>query len=98
MTLYELMDSLEESLKLTPEQKFRVAAQIKRYVHFEKYSLLSRLDRHFIDPNGELASKKFIKIVLEEKISTHEQFMNLPDEEVLTFDMGNFKYYSRENK
>lgn len=92
MTLFDLMDKLETELKLTPEQKFRTAAEIKRYVHSEKSVLLYRLKIYFVGTD-ELPSQpefEFVKNTLDVKIKTHTLYATLPDEEVVTFNMGSF--------
>lgn len=101
--LHELMEELENSLNLTPEQKFRTAAQIKRYVHGEKYGLLARLlnysdyrsrmkgNKRQRKKNNE-SSLRFVQGVIREKMETHRDWATLPDEAVITYNMGSFTY------
>lgn len=101
--LHALMDALETSLNLTPEQKFRTAAQIKRYVHGEKYGLLARLlnySEYRLRLRGNKRQRKknnegalrFVQNVIREKLETHREWATLPDESVITYNMGSFTY------
>lgn len=104
MTLHDLMADLEQSLSLTPEQKFRVAAKIKRYVHGEKYSLLMRMS-HYAEYKWAKRIRKFrhrkkamdnsLRFLTEtiiDKMNSHHDWASLPDEQVITFTMGSFTY------
>lgn len=101
-TLHALMENLTEYLGLTPEQKFRVAAKIKRHVHAEKHNLTFRLHEYCRGPGiydeggnkiGEFEPQdKFISDTLYSKMKTHAEWARKPDEEVLTFDMGSHVY------
>jgi len=100
--LHALMENLTEYLGLTPEQKFRVAAKIKRHVHSEKHNLTYRLHEYcrgpgIYDEGGNRIGEeppvdKFISYTLYAKTKTHAEWAKKPDEEILTFDMGSHVY------
>lgn len=107
MTLRELVDELTVSLNLTPEQQFRVTAKIKRLIHSEKFSVYMRYAEYangrrvFVnntDPNNPEVSHRlpakdsFLLDALEEKRDTHLKWVQMTDEEIVTWDIGTHKY------
>lgn len=104
--MHDLIKDLSEYLGLTPEQQFRVSAMIKREIHAEKASVYHRLslstqgypifDR--TDPENpvligrEEPRDPFIHRILEGKYESHRQMAQLPDEKVITWSIGSFKY------
>lgn len=102
--LHELVDDLEKTLSLTPEQKFRVTAKIKRHVHDEKAGLLMRLF-HYTDYSRCKSVKKkrrrkkamesslrFMHETIKGKLDTHNDWATFPDEQVVTWSVGSFTY------
>lgn len=107
--LHDLIKDLTEYLNLTPEQQFRVSAKIKRYVHQEKASVFSRYamygQGHGIYDNSDPENPKLIgreepknpwlQNIMEQKAKQHRELSHLPDEEVITWDVGSFKYVQK---
>jgi len=104
-TLHDLVEDLTEELNLTPEQQFRISAKIKRYVHEEKASVYYRYYLHslpfgckgeeltYIDVSKFSAEQhKRVSMALYESYENHQKWASLPDEEVVTWDVGSFKY------
>lgn len=107
--MHELIAELTKMLNLTPEQMFRVSAMIKRYVHDEKASVFSRyamygqgapiFDR--TDPENpkvighEEPKNKWLHDIMKAKAEQHAEWAQLPDEEVITWSVGSFKYVQK---
>lgn len=107
--MHDLIKDLTEYLNLTPEQQFRVSAKIKRHVHSQKCSVFHRyfmysqgaaiFDR--TDPDNikvighEPVPHPWLSNILEMKYKQHKELAKLPDEEVITWDIGSFKYNKR---
>lgn len=105
-TLHSLVDHLTESLNLTPEQQFRITAQIKRLIHCEKASVFHRYYLYsrgipLFEGAGESAKlvgyeepkDPWIHGLLKEKYKQHQEMAeNLTDEELVTWDVGNHKF------
>jgi hypothetical protein len=104
-TLHELVDELERELKLTPEQKFRVTAKIKRLIHYEK---ASSYHRYFLYSQGapifegegdnrklvgrEPAADEWLSGILSDAYENHQHWANKSDEEIVTWDVGSHKF------
>lgn len=104
--MHDLIAKLTEYLNLTPEQQFRVSAMIKRHVHSEKASVFWRyanygqgapiFDR--TDPENpkvighEEPKNKWLHNIMQEKAKQHSEWSKLPDEKVITWSVGSFKY------
>jgi hypothetical protein len=86
--LHELVDDLTKYLNLTPEQQFRVTAKIKRHVHEEKEGLYFRIWLHAKHKN------RVFKNFLKEKYLSHKSLAVLPDEKVVTWNVGSHAYKS----
>lgn len=107
--MHDLIKDLTEYLGLTPEQQFRVSAKIKRHIHSEKASVYHRqflysqgrgiYDR--TDPENpvlvdrEPAKDPYMNKISEEKYKSHMEMAKLPDEEVITWSVGSFKYVQK---
>jgi len=107
--MHDLIADLTKYLGLTPEQQFRVSAKIKRYIHGEKADLFSRysfysrgmpiFDR--TDPTNPIrtgyhpAKDEWLHNILKEKSEQHAEWANKPDEEVITWSVGSFKYVQK---
>lgn len=107
----DLMHVLVAILDLTPEQEFRVSAIIKRHVHSEKASVFSRyamygqgapiFDR--TDPENpkvighEEPKNKWLYDIMKAKAEQHAEMAQLPDEEVITWSVGSFKYEQKKD-
>ena len=105
----DLIDKLTEYLNLTPEQQFRVSAMIKRNIHSEKASVFHRyfsysqgapiFDR--TDPENpvlighEEPKHPWLTNILEAKYKQHSEWAKMPDEEVITWSVGSFKYVQK---
>jgi len=89
-TIHDLVDNLTEELNLTPEQQFRVTAKIKRFVHYEKLDVYSRLKLYLDDLSD------YWKNFLDLKIKTHSDLAHAPDEEVVTWSVGTHKYSQKK--
>lgn len=104
--MHDLIKDLTEYLNLTPEQQFRVSAKIKRYVHDEKASVFSRYSMYGqgdpifdrTDPANpkiigrEQPKNKWLYDIMVAKALQHRSMSKLPDEQVITWDVGSFKY------
>lgn len=88
--LHDLIEKLTKNLNLTPEQQFRVTADIKRLVHEEKSHLLMRMCLYSEDSNAET-----IRDLLNSKQRTHEAWSNKPDEEIVTWDVGTHRFVQK---
>lgn len=85
-TIHDLISDLTESLNLTEEQQFQVTAKVKRLIHSEKSTVYGRMRVYFSDLSEEF--RDFVT-------SKHETHMNLaqaPDDKVVTWSVGTFKY------
>jgi hypothetical protein len=98
------MKDLTQYLNLTPEQQFRVSAKIKRHIHEEKASVFHRYfnygrgpgiyDR--TDPENpirvgeEPPLNPWLSSIMEAKYKQHQELAKLPDEEVITWNVGTF--------
>lgn len=105
-TLHELVEDLTRYLNLNPEQQFRVTAKIKRLIHREKQDVYFRcalygdgipvFDRS--DPNDiklvghEDPADPFLVDHLTKKAESHKHLATLPDEEIVTWDVGTHKF------
>lgn len=107
-TFHALIENLTEYLNLTPEQKFRVAAKIKRHIHQEKSDFARRMHMFCRGPGiyeGEGENRKkigeqppadpFLSETLDCKAKTHEWWAKLPDEEIITYDMGSHVFIQK---
>lgn len=110
--MHDLISDLTAYLNLTPEQQFRVSAKIKRHIHQEKASVFHRyflysqgapiFDR--TDPENPILighedpKDKWLNTMLFEKYKQHEELSQLPDEEVITWNIGTHKYSQRGQK
>lgn len=104
--MHDLIKDLTEYLNLTPEQQFRVSAKIKRYVHDEKASIFSRYSMYGqgagiydnTDKNNpvligrEEPKNKWLYDIMVTKAEQHREWSKYPDEKVITWDIGSFKY------
>lgn len=104
--MHDLIKDLTDYLNLTPEQQFRVSAKIKRHIHAEKASVFHRyflysqgapiIDR--TDPDNpkiighEKPKDEWLNGILKSKYEQHNEWSQYPDEKVITWDVGNFKY------
>jgi len=101
-----LIAELTEYLNLTPEQQFRVSAMIKRNIHAEKASVFHRYYMYgqgeaiydLTDPMNpkligrEPAKDPWLNEIMEGKYKQHLEMSKLPDEKVITWSVGSFKY------
>lgn len=110
--LEDLIDKLTKDLSLTPEQQFRVTADIKRFVHQEKADLFSRyisyaqgipiFDR--TDPMSpmiigyESPRDPWLHRLLLDSYDNHQHWASKTDEEIVTWDVGTHKFKQGENK
>lgn len=107
-TLHALVENLTEYLNLTQEQKFRVAAKIKRYTHGEKADFARRMHMYCQGPGiyigeGENRAKvgeqppldQFISDTLKEKAYSHSIWAKKTDEEIITYDMGSHVFIQK---
>lgn len=85
-TLHELMADLTTYLNLDPEQQFRVTAKIKRHVHSEKRFAYFRMWMYSRD--GIRSLKGFLR----EKYQAHVALASLPDEDMVTWDVGSHRF------
>ena len=106
MTIQELVDELTKDLNLTTEQQFRVTAKVKRMVHHEKAFLMMRLAHYaegtpifdHTDPDNAIVVGReepkdaWLYDLLLEKEASHQHWACLPDEELVTWDVGSHKY------
>lgn len=104
--MHDLIHKLTEYLNLTPEQQFRVSAMIKRHIHSEKASLFHRYEMYSqgspifdrTDPENpiltghEKAQNPWLHKILREKAKQHAAWADYADEDVITWDVGSFKY------
>jgi hypothetical protein len=100
-TLHQLIDVLTEDLNLTPEQQFRVTAKIKRLIHIEKRDTYSRYaeyaDGRRIFEEGNVVGRDkpkdtFLHRILSEARDNHDYWKSLPDEQIVTWDVGSHKF------
>lgn len=107
-TLHALIENLTDYLNLTPEQKFRVAAKIKRHIHEQKSDFACRMHMYCQGPGiyeGEGENRKkvgeeppldqFISYILDGKAKSHAEWASLPDEEIITYDMGSHVFIQK---
>jgi hypothetical protein len=78
-TVWGVVNQILELDKNSPDFKFQVTAKIKRLVHHEKASLLSRLSHYCKD------SPEFGIRVINEKLETHKEWALKPDTEIVTW-------------
>jgi hypothetical protein len=105
--MHDLIAKLTTMLSLTPEQQFRVSAMIKRHIHAEKASVFSRYHQYSLgapifdrtDPENPVHTGKhesggndWITNMLKMKAEQHEEWSQMPDNEVITWSVGSFKY------
>jgi hypothetical protein len=105
----DLIENLTEYLNLTPEQQFRVSAMIKRNIHAEKASVFQRYFMYgqgdaiydLTDPMNpklvgrEPAKDPWLNEIMEGKYKQHLELSELPDEKVITWSVGSFKYVQK---
>jgi len=106
MTLHDLIDNLTESLNLTPEQQFRVTAQIKRLIHSEKASVFQRYAMYgqgvpIFKGEGENAKvvghqspdDPWLHNLLKQKAEQHREMAEkFTDEQLVTWSVGSHKF------
>ena len=121
MTIHNLINKLTNDLNLTPEQQFKLTADIKRYTHYQKESVYyrysmyaqNRLDKFFFltwkrfinrckstwkyFKTGSTDHEQWIHEILSSAAKNHEHWANLPDEEIVTWDVGSHKYVQKRN-
>lgn len=104
--MHDLIKDLTEYLNLTPEQQFRVSAKIKRHIHEEKSSVFFRYSLYAQGPTifdntdkdnpiaigNEPAKDPWLHKILVEKAEQHKEWSKYPDEKVITWNVGSFKY------
>lgn len=90
-TLHDLVDNLTEYLDLTDEEKFRVTAKIKRYTHDDKANFAHRMWLYSDGPEKE-EGDSFISDTLKMKFESHTALSLLPDEQLVTWDVGTHKF------
>lgn len=107
--MHDLIAKLTEMLNLTPEQQFRVSAMIKREIHSEKASVFHRYSMYMqgapifdrTDPENpkvighEPARDERIHEIMKMKAEQHAEWAKMPDEEVITWSVGSFKYVQK---
>lgn len=108
--MHDLIAKLTEYLALTPEQQFRVSAMIKREIHSEKASVFRRYHHYSLgpaifdrtDPENPVHTGKYesggndwLTNILESKAEQHREWAQKPDEEVITWNVGSFKYVQK---
>jgi hypothetical protein len=93
--MHELIAELTEYLNLTPEQQFRVSAKIKRHIHEEKASVFGRYALYSQGHGQEQPRDPWLHGILKEKAEQHRHWAKLPDEEVITWSVGSFKYVQK---
>lgn len=107
--MHDLIAKLTTMLKLTPEQQFRVSAEIKRHIHSEKASVFSRYHQYSLgapifdrtDPENpkvtghEVSTNQWLTDILKHKAEQHRRWAKLPDEEVITWSVGTHKYVQK---
>jgi hypothetical protein len=107
--MHDLIAKLTEYLKLDPEQQFRVSAMIKRHIHDEKASVFHRYSLHSqghpifdrTDPENPILIGReeprdpFLHNIMKEKAAQHAEWAKKPDEEVITWSVGSFKYVQK---
>lgn len=107
--MHQLIADLTTYLNLTPEQQFRVSAMIKRNIHDEKASVFSRYAMYMqgppifdrTDPENpkvighEPAKDTWIHGIMKDKAAQHREWAKKPDEEVITWSVGSFKYVQK---
>lgn len=110
--MHELIKDLTEYLTLTPEQQFRVSAKIKRYIHEEKASVFFRYAMYMQGPpifdntdqdnpkviGHEPSSNPWLHKIMVAKAEQHKEWAKFPDERIITWDVGTFKYKSASDK
>lgn len=108
MNIHDLIKDLTEELDLSPEQQFRVTAKIKRLIHHEKASVYMRYAHYaegcpikvHTDPvtnevvsiDREDPADPWLYEILNQSALNHEHWLSLPDEEIVTWDIGTHKY------
>ena len=104
--MHDLIAKLTEMLNLTPEQQFKVAAMIKRNIHSEKHSVYHRYFLYSqgigifdkTDPENPIligkgpAKDAWLNSILEERYKAHAKLALLPDEELVTWNVGSHIY------
>jgi len=104
--MHQLIADLTKMLNLTPEQQFRVSAMIKRNIHEEKANVFHRYSMYLqgppifdhTDPENpkvighEPSGEPHVQGIMEAKYKQHTEMAKLPDEEVITWSVGSFKY------
>ena len=108
--MHQLIADLTKMLNLTPEQQFRVSAMIKRNIHAEKASLFHRYHHYSLGPaifdrtdpenpvhtgRYESGGNDWLTNILESKYEQHSEWSEKPDEEVITWSVGSFKYVQK---
>jgi len=69
------------------DYEFRLQAMLKRLIHHQKHSVYSRLRHHVKDaPEGIMYD------IIDIQVETHANMSELPDEEIITWDVGPHKY------
>jgi hypothetical protein len=109
--MHELIEKLTEMLNLTPEQQFRVSAMIKRNIHDEKASVFHRYSMYMqgppifdrTDPENpkvighEPSLNPWLHSIMVDKAEQHAEWAKMPDEEVITWSVGSFKYVQKRD-
>ena len=85
------VEAIEALVTLTPEQQFRISAIIKRLVHHEKADLLERL-QSYCEHTPEMGIR-----TIGEKLITHNNMKDLPDEEIITWSVPSLSVARQPN-
>lgn len=89
-TTFDCIQHVKDAgIQLTPEQEFRLTAIFKKATHAANLSVYKYKLNHFRDV---IDSKESFKTFVDLKTETHEKFLNLPDEECVTYSVGSHVY------
>ena len=93
MNLSQLVNNLSKEIKLSPEQKFRLTAHIKRYMHEEKAKIYERWG-HYLKTNGPCGrpSDPWLLKVFKQNQEQNEEMLSCTDEQIVTWDVGNHRF------
>lgn len=89
MNLAQLVNNISKEIDLTPEEKFKLTAHVKRFVHQEKAKIYEKW-AHYTKSNGSngRSSDPWMHKVLKEALVMHETLMELPDDQLVTWSVG----------
>ena len=93
MNLSQLVNNLSKEVKMSPQQKFLVTAQIKRYLHEEKAKIYERW-AHYLSTSGPLGrpGDPWLLKVFKQSQHDNEEMLHCKDEQIVTWDVGSHRF------